>query len=182
MGSRPKGRVSREYPDRPVVGVGGVVIDNGRALLVRRGCEPLIGQWSIPGGMLELNETIQVGVMRELLEETGLEVRVVELIEVFERIFHPQSPGNTLAASAPAASPGIPGSPSTGEISTSARPQYHFVILDYLCERLGGEARAGSDVTDVAFATEDELPRFQLTEAATRVLRKAFAMSRSKNR
>jgi ADP-ribose pyrophosphatase YjhB (NUDIX family) len=173
-------RASREYPDHPVVGVGGVVIDNGRALLIRRGCEPLIGQWSIPGGMLELNETIQAGVMRELLEETGLEVRVLELIEVFERIFHPEPPGNTREVSVAASRPDIPSSPFTGDVAKSARPQYHFVILDYLCERLRGEARAGSDVTDVAFATEDELPRFQLTDAATRVLRKAFAMSRSK--
>ena len=79
--------MAREYPDRPVVGVGGVVVDDGRALLIRRGSEPLRGQWSIPGGMLELGETLQAGVARELREETGLEVRVLDLIEVFDRIY-----------------------------------------------------------------------------------------------
>ena len=79
---------SREYPERPLVGVGGVVIEAGRALLIRRASEPLRGEWSIPGGMLELGETLQAGVARELLEETGLHVRVLELIEVFERIVY----------------------------------------------------------------------------------------------
>lgn len=152
---------SREYPERPLVGVGGVVIDSGRALLIRRGSEPLKGQWSIPGGMLELGETIAAGVARELREETGLEVRVLELIEVFERI--------SLIEEQPPRFPRVPG---------KRRPQYHFVILDYLCERIAGELCAASDVTDVAFASEEELPRFQLTGTATRVLRKAFVMSR----
>jgi ADP-ribose pyrophosphatase YjhB (NUDIX family) len=169
MGASGKMRVNREYPDRPVIGVGGVVIENGRALLIRRGCEPLRGQWSIPGGVLELGETIEAGVARELREETGLEVRVVELIEVFERIF----PGEKTSGSALE-------TPTPDPAARPAGPQYHFVILDYLCERVRGELCAGSDVTDAAFATEDELFRFQLTEAATRVLRKAFAMSRAK--
>ncbi len=146
---------SREYPERPVVGVGGVIIDKGRALLIRRGSEPLRGEWSIPGGTLELGESLQEGVARELREETGLDVRVLELIEVFDRIF----PAD--------------GSP---QAQAKPRPRFHFVIVDYLCERIGGEPRAGSDVTDVAFATEDELEKFHLTETATRVLKKAFAM------
>lgn len=148
--------MAREYPDRPVVGVGGVVVDDGRALLIRRGSEPLRGQWSIPGGMLELGETLQAGVARELREETGLEVRVLDLIEVFDRIYI-QEP--------------MDGSPP------QQRPRYHYVIVDYLCERISGEARAGSDVTDVVFAREDELEQYRLTETATRVLRKAFAMA-----
>jgi 8-oxo-dGTP diphosphatase len=76
----------REYPEQPMVGVGGVVIDNERALLIRRGGPPLKGEWSIPGGMLEVGETLVQGVARELAEETGLEVEVLEMIEVFERI------------------------------------------------------------------------------------------------
>jgi 8-oxo-dGTP diphosphatase len=148
--------MAREYPDRPVVGVGGVVVDDGRALLIRRGSEPLRGQWSIPGGMLELGESLQAGVARELREETGLEVRVLELIEVFDRIYVQQH---------------IDGKPA------DERPRYHYVIVDYLCERISGEACAGSDVTDVAFAREDELEPYHLTETATRVLRKAFAMA-----
>ncbi len=151
---------SREYPERPVVGVGGVIIDQGRTLLIRRGSEPLLGEWSIPGGTLELGESLEEGVARELLEETGIEVRVLELIEVFDRIF-------------------LTDGAATG-VEVKSRPRFHFVIADYLCERLGGEPRAGSDVTDVAFASEEELVRFHLTETATRVLNKAFAMDRAR--
>lgn len=147
---------SREYPERPVVGVGGVIIDNGRALLIRRGSEPLRGEWSIPGGTLELGESLKEGVARELREETGLDVRVLDLIEVFDRIFLDESL-----------------QPS----ERKPQPRYHFVIVDFLCERIGGEPRAGSDVTDVAFATQDELGKFRLTETATRVLKKAFAIA-----
>jgi 8-oxo-dGTP diphosphatase len=149
----------REYPERPIVGVGGVLIENGKALLIRRGSEPLLGQWSIPGGTLELGETILEGVARELLEETGIAVRVLDLIEVFERI-NPYSPPELRDA--------------------TPRPRFHFVIVDYLCEKISGEARAGGDAKDIAFAAEDELPKYGLTEAATRVLCKAFAMDRAR--
>jgi len=141
--------LKREYPDAPVVGVGGVVIRDGRALLIRRGSPPLMGQWSIPGGTLHLGETIAEGIRRELKEETGVDVRVLELIEVFERIFR----------------------------DAEDRIQYHFVIVDHLCEFLGGEARAASDVTDTAWAREDELADYSLTETATRVIRKAFRLA-----
>jgi len=151
--------MAREYPERPVVGVGGVVIDDGRTLLIRRGSEPLRGQWSIPGGTLELGESLKDGVARELLEETALEVRVLDLIEVFDRIFT---------------------EPDAGGGGTPQRPKFHYVIVDYLCERISGEPRPGSDVTDVAFATEEELAKFQLTTTAIRVLRKAFAMDRER--
>ena len=150
---------SKEYPERPVVGVGGVIIDRGRAVLIRRGAEPLLGEWSIPGGALEIGETLEAGVARELLEETGIQARVLDLIEVFDRIY----PGNGAAS----ANPG--------------RPRFHYVIADYLCERISGEPRAGSDVTDVALAREDELANFHLTETAMRILKKAFAMSRSRS-
>ena len=150
---------SREYPERPVVGIGGVIIEQGRTLLIRRGSEPLLGEWSIPGGTLELGESLQEGVARELREETGIEVRVLELIEVFDRVYQGEQPS---------------------EVEMKPRPRFHFVIADYLCERLAGEPRAGSDVTDVAFVREEELPRFHLTETATRVLKKAFAMDRAR--
>ena len=140
----------REYPERPLVGVGGVVIAEGRALLIRRGGPPLEGEWSIPGGMLELGETLEEGVRRELAEETGLEVHVLEFIEVFERIF-----------------------PDDG-----GRTRYHFVILDYLCEAVSGEARAASDVTDVAWARKKNLAKYSLTPTATRVIKRAFEMWR----
>jgi len=143
---------SREYPERPVVGVGGVVIEDGRALLIRRGHPPLEGEWSIPGGTLEVGEALLDAVQRELAEETGIEVRVGDLIEVFERIF-PDKKGH---------------------------PKYHFVILDYLCEMRGGTLAAGSDALEFAWAREEELVKFDLTVAATRVLRKAFVMARGR--
>lgn len=139
----------REYPERPIVGVGGVVISDGRALLIKRGHPPLQGEWSIPGGTLELGETLIEGVERELLEETAIQVRVVDLIEVFERVFR----------------------------DDSGRVQYHFVILDYLCEPVTGEARAGSDVTDVAWVSEADLDRYSVTVTVTRVIRRAFEMA-----
>ena len=140
----------REYPGRPVVGVGGVVIANGRALLVRRGGPPLEGDWSIPGGVLEIGETLVEAVRRELAEETGIEVRVLDLIEVFERI----------------------------SLDADGRAKYHYVVLDYLCEAMGGNARAGSDVTAVAWATDSELAQYSLAPAAMRVIEKAFESSR----
>jgi len=145
-----------------MVGVGGVVIDAGRTLLIRRGSQPLKGEWSIPGGLLEVGETLEQGVARELAEETGLEVHVVELIEVFERIFP-----------APPNADGTPGD--------TARPQYHFVILDYLCEIRGGTLSAASDAQEFAWAREEELAKFDLTVAVRRVLRKAFARSRERD-
>lgn len=150
---------SREFPERPIVGVGGVLIENDKTLLIRRGTEPLLGQWSIPGGTLELGETLIEGVARELLEETALVVKVHDLIEVFERI-NPADAARSRGG--------------------NGRPRFHFVIADYLCERVAGEPQAGSDVTDIAFAREDELEKFELTETATRVVRKAFVMNRAR--
>jgi 8-oxo-dGTP diphosphatase len=141
-----------ETREGPTIGVGGVVIQDERVVLIRRGTEPLKGHWSIPGGRLEWGETLVEGVRRELREETGLEVRVGELIEAFERIFR----------------------------DAAGRPRYHFVILDFLCEAERGQPRPGGDVTEVAVVAEDELARYQLTEAATRVIRKAFEMARTR--
>ncbi|MFI5125752.1 MAG: NUDIX hydrolase [Candidatus Acidiferrales bacterium] len=145
---------NREYPERPVIAVGGVVVSGARALLIRRAQPPLEGRWSIPGGLLELGETIAQGIERELMEEAGVQVRALELIEIYEKVLR------------------LPNQP----------PQYHFVILDYLCEFLGGNALAGSDVTDVAWSTEDELDRFNLTTEAKRVVKRAFAMCRERQR
>src|SRR5260221_4662079 len=116
--------MARECPGRPVVGIGGVVIENQRALLIKRGSEPLLGQWSIPGGTLELGESLQQGVARELLEGTGLEVRGLDMIEAFGRIFLDPAAANSYHR---------------------ARPKYHYVIVDYLCERLAGEAPGDND-------------------------------------
>ena len=153
----------REYPEKPIVGVGGVVIEERRALLIRRGSEPLLGQWSIPGGTLELGETLVEGTRRELMEETGLAVRVLDLIEIFERINFGRGADETWTT-----------------LAERRRPRFHFVIADYLCERISGHPVAGGDVTDVAWAAEGELDKFGLTPTATRVIRKAFSLARQK--
>jgi len=143
----------REFPNRPLLGVGGVVISNGRALLIRRASPPLADQWSIPGGLLEVGESLREGVRRELLEETAIEVRVLELVEVFERI----------------------------RLDASGKAKHHFVVLDYLCEAVRGEACAGSDASEVAWAAPDELERYSLAEATTQVILRAFEMARQRS-
>ena len=141
--------MSREYPNQPLVGVGGVVIHRGRVLLIRRGHEPLKGEWSIPGGMLELGEELTAGVRRELKEETGLEVEPLDCILVFDRIMR-----------------------------ESERVRYHYVIVDYVCRRKGGRLRPGSDVTDARWVRPEDLPQYHLTELATKVILKAFEMTK----
>lgn len=136
----------RAYPDRPIVGVGAVVLRGRQVLLVRRASEPLRGQWSLPGGMLELGETLRQAVEREVLEETGLRVRVDEVIEVFDSII-PDADGRT---------------------------QFHYVLIDFLCHSQSGEPRAGSDVSEVTWAGVDELERFGLSENAMAVIKKAL--------
>jgi len=153
----------REYPEMPIVGVGGVVISNQRVLLVRRAAEPARGEWTIPGGMLEVGETLAEGVAREILEETGLTVRVLELIEALERIFA-DSPERESAAT-----------------ELRPRPRYHYVILDYLCEVLEGEAHTSDEISDLVFVREEELDRYRLTPAAMRVIHKAFSMARARS-
>ena len=141
--------LQRDYPDRPVVGVGAVIVRNRNVVLVRRGSEPLLGEWSLPGGMLELGETLRQGIAREVLEETGLRVRVEQVLDVFDSIL-PDATGRT---------------------------QFHYVLIDFLCVPLEGDLRAGSDVSQVTWAGEDELDRFGLTENVRAVIRKAFGES-----
>src|SRR6201987_863545 len=116
----------REYPEKPIVGVGGVVIEEGRALLIRRGSEPLLGQWSIPGGTLELGETLVEGTERELKAETGLVVRILDLIEVFERINFGRGADETWTT-----------------LEEKWRPRFHFVIPEYLGQGNPCDAVAG---------------------------------------
>lgn len=138
--------MKREYPDRPIVGVGAVIIDQGRVLLVKRGSPPLLGEWSLPGGMVELGETLRAAAEREALEETGLNVKADELIEVLDRI--------------------VPGK--------DGAPQYHYVLIDFLCVVKGGTLSAGGDAADVVWAAEDELRKYRLEQPALEVIRKAF--------
>ncbi|MGD0628352.1 MAG: NUDIX hydrolase [Terracidiphilus sp.] len=119
--------MQREFPETPLVGVGAVVVDEGRVLLVRRGREPLKGQWSLPGGLLEVGESLTAGVAREVKEETGLTVEPLELVELLDRIHR------------------------DGE-----RVRYHYVIADYLCRLVNGELKAASDADAVRWVERAE--------------------------
>ena len=119
--------MQREFPDAPLVGVGAVIVEEGRVLLVRRGSEPLLGHWTLPGGLLEVGEPLLGGVVREVREETGLTVEVIELIELVDRILR------------------------DGE-----RVRYHYVIADYLCRVVGGTLQAASDADAVRWVERAE--------------------------
>ncbi len=142
--------MKREYPDRPLIGVGAIIIDRGRALVVRRATEPLKGEWSIPGGVLELGETLRTGVAREAKEETGLDVLPLEVLDVYDRIL----------------------------ADAEGKTRYHYVLIDYLCEVQGGEARAASDVSEVKWITRAELDTFPIADSAEEVIRKGFEKAR----
>ena len=137
---------------KPVLGVGGVAFQDDRVLLVQRGAEPLRGYWSIPGGKVEPGESVVDTVARELREETGLEVQVTDLVEVFERITR----------------------------ADDGAVEDHYVILDYLCEVTGGKLQAGDDATDARWFSLDEIDHEKVTRGAPRVIRKALAMRKAR--
>ena len=129
------------------MGVGGVVVIDGKVLLVKRAHEPSAGTWSLPGGAIEVGETARVALVRELLEETGLEVDVGPLVDVVDRIVR----------------------------EPDGRVEYHFVVIYYVCVPRGGTLAAGSDVSDVALVDPSALDPYALTEAARVVIARALA-------
>lgn len=140
--------MGRAYPSQPVAGVGAIVLRQDEVLLVRRGRAPQKGLWSVPGGALELGETLEQGVRREVLEETGLEVRVIQFAEALERIL----------------------------TDDSGAVQYHYVLLDYLCEPLGGVLAAGDDAAEAAWVNRTGLSQLSLTPGLGAVIEKAFQL------
>jgi len=138
----------REYPEAPLVGVGAIIVDAGRVLLVRRGSEPLKGEWSLPGGLVEVGEALLSAIVREVAEETGLVVEPVELIELLDRIHR-----------------------------TDGRVRYHYVIADYLCRVTGGRLQAASDADAVRWVERAEWntpSALKLDPVAVRVIEKAW--------
>jgi 8-oxo-dGTP diphosphatase len=141
--------VQRAFPDRPIVAVGAVVFDEaGRVVLVRRGQPPLSGRWSLPGGALEVGESLATATVREVREETGLDVDVGPRLEVVEHVSHDEH----------------------------GRVAFHYVIVDFLCRVTGGTLLAGSDVIDAAYVWPHELQPFGLTPTAERVIAQATTM------
>jgi 8-oxo-dGTP diphosphatase len=136
----------RRYPLRPILGVGAIVIEAGRVLLVERGREPLKGYWSLPGGVLELGEKLVDAVRRETLEETGLEIEPLSVLEIFERIMP----------------------------DASGAAEYHYVLIDYLCRATGGVLVAGDDVSETRWVERASLAQYRLTEGTLPVIEKAF--------
>jgi len=139
--------------DRPAVGVGAVLIHEGRVLLIKRGKEPLRGRWVVPGGTVELGETLEQALVREVEEETGLVVRPIEVVLVFDRI---ERDGEAV--------------------------RYHYVIVDYLCDYVSGSPRAASDAEEVAFVAREDLPRYALPERALQVVLDGFGRTERRGR
>ena len=142
---------TRQYPERPIVGVGAVIVDElGRVVLIRRRYEPMAGRWSLPGGGVELGETLEAGTAREMLEETGFEVEVGPVIEVFDRII----------------------------LDDERRVRYHYVLVDYLCWPVAGSLRAGGDVDEAVLVDPGDLAQFDLTKKATAVIERGLQLAR----
>ena len=140
--------MQREFPEVPLVGVGAIIIENAHVLLVKRAHPPLQAQWSIPGGVLEIGELVREAAIREAREETGLIVESADLLGVYDRVLR----------------------------NAEQRVQYHYVLIDFLCRRVGGELQAASDATEVRWFTGEELPALNLAEDTLDVIRKGFAI------
>jgi len=141
--------MKREYPDVPLVGVGAIIVDRDRVVLVKRGHAPLQGEWSIPGGVLEVGETLRQAAVREVLEETGLRVEVDELLGVYDRILR----------------------------DSDERTRYHYVLIDFLCRRIDGEPLGAGDAAKARWFTRDELAGLSLAPDTEDVIKLGFEKS-----
>jgi mutator protein MutT len=137
---------NRRYPEHPLLGVGALIFHENRILLVERGKDPHKGFWSLPGGAVEVGETLEEAVRREVREETAIEIKIIAVIEIFERIIR----------------------------DGDGRPEYHYVLIDYLCRAVTFEACAGTDAAGVAWVRREDLHRYQITEGSLPVIEKAF--------
>ena len=141
--------MKREFPESPLVGVGAIIIEGDQVVLVKRAHPPIQGHWSIPGGVLEVGEMVREAAIREAREETGLIVEPGELLGVFDRILR----------------------------DAEHRVQYHYVLIDFLCRRVGGDLLAASDAAEVRWFTRAELPTLNLADDTLEVIQKGFRRS-----
>lgn len=138
--------MKREYPDQPLVGVGAIIIEASRVVLVKRGHPPLAGEWSIPGGVLEVGETLREAAVREAHEETGLTVEPGDLLGVFDRVLR----------------------------DDAGRTKYHYVLIDFLCRRIAGEPHAAGDAIEARWFTRQEVAKLSLAKDTAEVIRLGF--------
>ena len=138
--------MNRRYLERPQAGVGAIIFRGTEVLLVKRGQPPALGKWSIPGGLVELGESLEASVRREVLEEVGLEVEAIDLVAALDRVI----------------------------LDGDGRIEYHYILLDFLCEVLGGTLNAGSDADECRFVAMDELGLLDMTRGTEEVIRRAF--------
>src|SRR5580704_10063595 len=139
--------MKREFPEQPFIGVGAIIIEGARVVLVKRAHPPIQGQWSIPGGVLEVGELVREAAIREAREETGLIVEPGELLGVYDRVLR----------------------------DAEKRVQYHYVLIDFLCRRVAGDLAAASDAAEVRWFRQGELAALKLAEDTMDVIRKGFA-------
>lgn len=137
---------TRRYPKRPIVGVGALIFRRDRVLLAQRGKQPMKGSWSLPGGAVEVGESLDAAIRREAREETGLVVKPVKVFEIFERILR----------------------------DAAGAPEYHYVLIDYICRVTGGELRAGDDASHVEWVRLRDLKELEMTEGTLDVIERAF--------
>jgi ADP-ribose pyrophosphatase YjhB (NUDIX family) len=142
--------MQREFPEVPLVGVGAIIIEDARVVLVKRLHPPMQAEWSIPGGVLEIGEPLRDAAIREAREETGLTIEPGELLGVYDRILR----------------------------NPEQRVQYHYVLIDFLCRRVAGELRAASDAAEVRWFSGEELPALKLRQDTLQVISKGFASLR----
>lgn len=142
--------MDRRYPEKPMVGVGAIIFRDDSVLLIQRGREPSRGKWSIPGGLVEVGESLREAVAREVLEESGLKVVVKDLVVALDRVIH----------------------------DTAGKIEYHYVLLDFLCEAGPGEPAPATDVLNAAFVPISGLPEFTLTAGTEQAILRAHSLSR----